>query len=120
MSAIVRTSKDVNIAEGDFARKLREALEEAPRGAELALRREMPEGVATTMTMSNGTLGAGVKWEVSQPALRSELTISFVSAATFSASLFGKAIIDNNEDPDLKLGGDYLSAEQVAEYAKKR
>ncbi len=51
MSDIVRTSKEVNIAEGDFAKKLREALgQDEPRGGELAVRRE------------TNALGEGIHW----------------------------------------------------------
>ncbi len=59
MSALVRTNKEINIAEGDFAKKLREALgQDAPGGAEIAIRQEMPEGVATTIMFGRDTLGS--------------------------------------------------------------
>lgn len=98
MSDIVRTNKDINIASGDFAKKLREALgQDEPRGGEIALRREAdPSGVATTISLlprSNGPLGEGVAWQPTEPPINISMTVSFIGPVTFSATLFGKSVV---------------------------
>lgn len=106
MSNIVRTNKDINIAEGDFAKKLREALgQDEERGGEIAIRQERPDpsGVATTMVIgerlnrpsifSDGALGNGIKWDVAEPKLSIEMAVSFSSPMTFDLTVFGKAVV---------------------------
>lgn len=57
------------------------------------LQRPATGGGTLSLFFANGTLGNGVKWDTCQQALSISMTVSFVSACTFDAVVFGKAVI---------------------------
>lgn len=56
---------------------------------------QRPAAGSNTLTyfFANGSLGNGIKWDTCDKALSISMTISFITAATFEATVFGKAVL---------------------------
>ena len=57
------------------------------------LQRTATGGGTLTAFYANNSLGNGIRWDTCQPAYTIAMTISFVSACTFDAVVFGKAVV---------------------------
>jgi hypothetical protein len=57
------------------------------------LQRPATGGGSLTLFFGPGALGNGIKWDTCQQALSIAMTVSFIQACTFDATVFGKAVV---------------------------
>ena len=57
------------------------------------LQRPATGGGSLTLFFGAGALGNGIKWDTCQQALSIAMTVSFIQACTFDATVFGKAVV---------------------------
>lgn len=57
------------------------------------LQRPVTGGGTLTAFLAANAFGVGIEWDTCQPAYSISMTVSFVSACTFDAAVFGKAVV---------------------------